>query len=626
MDKLEETLQSKFGLTAFRPWQREAIGELLEGSGRVLVVAPTGGGKSLCYQFPAVVLGSITVVISPLIALMDDQVRSLSERGVAATYLASTLPIEELRAREERLARGDYRLVYVAPERLRSRGLVSLLHRLQPALVAVDEAHCISQWGHDFRPDYLRIGEVLETLKPPKVLACTATATPAVRDEIIARLCLAGKDPHVVLRGFARPNLHLAVEEIERMGQRQSFAMRKVEAVLGPPADPNGAAIIYAGTRKYSDSMAAMFAEAGWRAASYHAGLEPSVRERVSGAFADRKLDVVVATNAFGMGIDRPDIRLVAHVLAPGSIEQYYQEVGRAGRDGQPAHGLLLSGTSDFGFRKRLLASDGLETERDKALFDRQWAMFLDLMRYVEAGSCRHDFILRYFEDEEELLGGCGHCDVCEMLDGQDGERALSEEETTVVRKALAGVARLRRRAGLTALAASLHGATTQRVRKLGLTDLSTHGILSEYSQDWIMSLLRRLMTAKMVDVTPGQFPVPFLTAHGVAVMKQKSPPRVLLPPERRKPRVARTRRSKNAPLPTNIDPTLYEALREARRLQASTRGVPAYVVCHDRTLMEIAARKPRDSAELGEVHGMGPARIDAYGAAFLEVVQAHAP
>jgi ATP-dependent DNA helicase RecQ len=626
MSELEEILATRFGLPSFRPWQREAVVELLEGSGRVLVVAPTGGGKSLCYQFPAVVLGGTSVVVSPLIALMDDQVRSLGDRGIAATYLASTLDPAELRAREQGLAAGKYQLVYVAPERLRSGWLVSLLTKLAPPLVAIDEAHCISQWGHDFRPDYLRIGDVLRTLRPARVLACTATATPAVRAEILQRLDMPAGDTSVVLRGFARPNLHLGVEEIDGMTARRKLVIARAGELLGSAASPKGGAIIYAGTRRNTERFAEAFVDEGWRCGRYHAGLAASERESVSARFARGALDVVVATNAFGMGIDRPDIRLVAHVQAPGSIEQYYQEVGRAGRDDLPAHGLLLSGVSDYGLRRRLIAL-GADEMHDPTYLQRQWDMFLDLMRYVEAGSCRHDFILRYFEDEKELLGGCGHCDVCERLEeGQVAARAGDDAEI-VVRKALAGVARLKRRAGLTALATSLHGKSTQRVRQLGLDELSTHGILKDHDQAWILSLLRRLMTAALIDVTDGDFPVPYLTSEGVRVMKAAAPARVLLPPPAARSRSKKRDRSAERPkekTPAAGDATLFEALKSARREQAQTKGVPAYVICHDRTLVDMAARRPRDHHELQQVHGMGPARIDAYGAAFLAVVAQH--
>ncbi|MEM6786186.1 MAG: ATP-dependent DNA helicase RecQ [Myxococcota bacterium] len=628
----EDNLQQRFGLPSFRPWQREAIDEILDGCGRVLVVAPTGGGKSLTYQYPATVLQGTTVVVSPLIALMEDQVRALDERGIAATYLASTLPPEVRREREQRLERGHYRIVYVAPERLRNPYLRGLLERLAPPLVAIDEAHCISQWGHDFRPDYLRLGETLAALRPPRVLACTATATPRVREEIVARLGLPAGETRVYLRGFARPNLHFEVEELDGLSARTRVVKRRLSEVLQRPGAGRGSAIVYAGTRKNTEKLARAFASEGWRAEAYHAGLEASQREQVSTAFAEGALEVVVATNAFGMGIDRPDIRLVAHTQAPGSIEQYYQEVGRAGRDGAPAHGLLLSGSADFGFRRRLIESSVPEDsapEERTAWVDRQWNLFIDLMRYVEAGSCRHDFILRYFGDEGETLGGCGHCDVCERLDGDVGPPAITEEDAITVRKALSGVARLRGRAGLTVLSQSLHGDDNQRTRQLRLTELSTHGLLSGHPLGWIQALLRRLMTADLVGVTASDYPVPFLTPRGRDTMKGTTAVRVMLPPahvgrtSKGRGRKSAARRGRNEPPPLDdASAALFERLRETRREVAREKGVPAYVVCHDRTLIDMANRRPVDVVGLGDVHGMGPARIEAYGDRFLTVLR----
>jgi ATP-dependent DNA helicase RecQ len=619
---LDDVLRERFGLEAFRPWQREAIEAALAPRGHVLAIAPTGGGKSLCFQLPAVVLGGTSVVVSPLIALMDDQVRSLTERGIPATYLASSLPAEERQRRGRALREGAYRLVYVAPERLRSDALVSFLRELRPPLVAIDEAHCISQWGHDFRPDYLRIHDFIRAVAPPRIVACTATATPAVREEILARLAMPA-DTCVVLRGFARPNLHLSVAEIERLSKRKQAAIGKVREVLGPPLEAQAGAIIYAGTRKHTEALAVDLCNAGWRCLPYHAGLEPRQREEVSARFASRSLNVVVATNAFGMGIDRPDIRAVIHLQAPGSIEQYYQEVGRAGRDGQPAHGLLLSGLSDFGLRRRLIELGRSERgEEGDVKKSREWRLFEDLQRYIEAGSCRHDFILRYFGAVAETLGGCGHCDACEALEeAGEGGAAMREEDVLVIRKALAGVARLHRRAGITALAASLHGDTTARLEQMGLTRLSTHGLLEAFPLEWITALLRRLITGGLVEVTGGDFPVPYLSPAGVAVMKAEEAPRIILPPpggrrSAKKPRGA-------APPPSNADPALIERLKAARRDLAKARGVPAYVVCHDRTLFEIAAHKPLTLAALAEVHGMGPARVDAYGKELLAALRA---
>ena len=622
-DSIHHSLRERFGLEAFRPWQEEAVKELLHGGGKVLLVAPTGGGKSLCYQLPAVWLNDAAgtgsgpgLVVSPLIALMEDQVRALQERNIPATYLASTLPREELERREKEIAEGAYQLVYVAPERFRTPRVLRLFQQVKPALIAIDEAHCISQWGHDFRPDYLRLGPVLEAFPEARVIACTATATPAVRDEIVERL---GIGPvHVVLRGFARPNLHLSAREVEGRKDRRRAAMDAVSKALGPVATPRGAAIVYAGTRKHTEALAEEFALQGWRAASYHAGLPPARREQVNAAFFERDLDVVVATNAFGMGIDRPDIRIVVHTQVPGSIEAYYQEVGRGGRDGEPASGVLYFGTGDYGFRRRLLEYGMEDTEHSRALLQRQWQLFLDLMGYAEAGSCRHDFILRYFGDEQETLGGCGHCDVCEHLELHGVEdRTLSEEEALVVRKALSGVARLRQRAGLTALAACLRGDDTERVRRMDLHRLSTYGLLSAYPKPWIMALLRRLITARLVDVTASDFPVPYLTALGVETMKGSETVRILLPP------TSKPKRRKKDPAPglSGAEGKAYEQLRERRMELARDRKVPAYVVCSDKTLRHLVELMPRSLAELQDVHGMGPSRIQDYGEQLLAVL-----
>ncbi|MBW2548989.1 MAG: ATP-dependent DNA helicase RecQ, partial [Deltaproteobacteria bacterium] len=442
MSDIDLALRERFGLSAFHPWQREAIDELLGGRQKVVVIAPTGGGKSLCYQLPAAILDGTSIVISPLIALMEDQVRALTQRGIAATFLASTLDPGEVKRREREIFEGRYQLVYIAPERLESQWLVDKLTALGPPLLAIDEAHCISQWGHDFRPSYLRLGEVIERMRPPRVIACTATATPIVREEIQARLGLGGDRSAVILRGFSRPNLHLAVVESDSSNERRKLMRGALSSALGGPENPQGGAIVYAATRRNTEKLADVLGKEGWRVAAYHAGLPAAVREDVNRRFADRSLDVVVATNAFGMGIDRPDIRTVVHAQAPGSVEAYYQEVGRAGRDGQPAHGLLLTSSGDLGLRRRLIGFSGGRdpgSTPDSEHVQQQWRLFLDLMRYVEAGSCRHDFILRYFGDERETLGGCGHCDVCERLEERGEEGALrktSEDEALVVRKA----------------------------------------------------------------------------------------------------------------------------------------------------------------------------------------------
>jgi len=612
----------RLGFEDFRPGQRDAVETLLD-VGRLLLVAPTGGGKSLTYQLPATLLHGVGLVISPLIALMADQVQGLGERGVSATYLASTLGGDELRLRMARVAEGAYDLVYVSPERLAFPGFRGLLSRTPLSLIAVDEAHCISEWGHDFRPEYLQIGQLLAELEPPRVLACTATATPVVRDEILERLGFPADTPQLV-HGFARPNLALRVAEIQRPRDRPGLVDEMLEQAIGTPKQATGTAIVYAPTRKTTEQEAQRLKNLGWRSASYHAGLTGPRRDKVLRAFMTSRLDVVVATNAFGMGIDRSDVRAVIHLAPPGSVEAYYQEVGRAGRDGEPAFGLMMASTQDMALRRRLLERDLDGVLPDPAVVEHKWGLFLELMRWAEGGSCRHDAILRYFGDDEETLAGCGLCDVCRSL--SDVQAHDPEEVTLIVRKALSGVARVHRRFGLHAAVKLLRGTSDPRLTRSGLDEISTFGILSERSEDWIVRLLRRCVTAGWVDFYGHDHPVVMLTGSGQRVMKGQQPARILLPSEdSSRPKSSKARPAvKAGAAPIELDPVaeaVFGALREYRLERARTDSVPPYVVASDRTLREIAVLRPHSLDELSQAHGIGPAKLERYGDALLEVV-----
>ena len=626
MDRLDEALR-RLGYEEFRPGQREAI-ETLLGAGRLLLVAPTGGGKSLAYQLPALLFEGTSLVVSPLIALMHDQVRALEERGVAATFLASTLEAAEMRARLGRIARGEIRLVYVAPERIVFPGFRELVTRLAPPLVAIDEAHCISEWGHDFRPEYLEIGGFLESLKPRLVLACTATATPVVRDEILARLGFPADAPQRV-QGFARPNLALRAVEVSSGREREEETDRLLAEALGKPGAERGTAIVYSPTRRLAEEEAARLAEAGWRALAYHAGLAAEERERVSRAFAAGALEIVAATNAFGMGIDRPDVRAVVHLAPPGSIEAYYQEVGRAGRDGADAWGLLLSSPGDMPLRRRLIESGGSGETGSAALVEHKWSLFLELMRWTEGGSCRHDAILRYFGDEAETLDGCGRCDVCQRLQ-PGGEQADPEETTLLVRKALSAVARIHGRFGLQAAVRLLRGEEDPRLLRAGLERTPTFGALAERSADWLLRLLRRCVTAGWVDFQGDDRPVAVLTDAGRLVMQATRPARILLPPtgERRR-RGATPRTAKpdvSGAVLDDAGTALFERLRAHRLEIAKAEKVPPYVVASDRTLRDLATLRPRTLDELKLAHGIGDTKATRYGEGLLAVIAEATP
>jgi ATP-dependent DNA helicase RecQ len=609
---------SRLGYAEFRPGQRESI-ETLLATRRLLLVAPTGGGKSLTYQLPATLLPGTTLVISPLVALMNDQVQALEARGVPATFLSATLPGDEVRRRMARMAAGEYKIAYVAPERLAFPGFRGLLRDIEIPLIAVDEAHCISEWGHDFRPDYMQIGELTSELSYARVLACTATATPIVRDEILARLGL-GAETAQILRGFARPNLALRVIEVGKSADRPAHVDAQLAEALGAPGSGGGVAIVYSPTRRGAEQEAARLEGRGWKTAPYHAGLEPSERARASRAFAEGTVEVIAATVAFGMGIDRPDVRTVIHLAPPGSIESYYQEVGRAGRDGEPAFGLLLVSPGDMALRRRLLEhGGGVEPE----VLEHKWNLFLELMRWVEGGSCRHDAILRYFGDEAETLAGCGRCDSCRSL--SDGSPSQDPETVSlVVRKALSAVARVHERFGLTAAVHLLRGSADPRLSRAGLDRTPTWGVLKEHSEEWLLRLLRRCVTAGWVDFTSGDRPMVRLTGQGRAVMKAEAPARLLLPAnvERvRPPSRGRATRSPVIVIEGDVDEALFEALRRYRLRTARDEGVPPFVVAGDRTLREIAIVRPTSLDELGTIYGIGPAKAVKYGQALLDVV-----
>ena len=619
-DRIDDAL-ARLGLSAFRPGQREAILALLQHRS-LLLVAPTGGGKSLTYQLPALVLPGTTLIVSPLVALMADQVRALEERGIAATYLASTIDGAEMKRRMARLRAGKLALVYVAPERLAFPGFRAALSGLEVPLVAVDEAHCISEWGHDFRREYLQIGELLSFLPRTRVLACTATATPIVRDEIVARRGLPADTPQH-LHGFARPNLALRVREVAEAKDRRTAVDQLLDEALGPKRRRHGRAIVYAPTRNMAEEEAARLGKR-FVSAAYHAGMDGEARERVGAAFRAGELDVVVATNAFGMGIDRADVRAVVHLGPPGSIEAYYQEVGRAGRDGERAFGLMFVSSRDIALRRRLLEAPNDDGERpDPRVVEHKWNLFLELMRFAEGGSCRHDAILRYFGDDAEVLSGCGICDNCERL-GDDGEHDPVETDLCV-RKALSGIARVHRRFGLGAAVKLLRGATDPRLERAGLNRVKTFGVLADRTDEFVTRLVRRCITAGFVGFTTDRHPSVLLTAEGRRVMMGERPARILLPDDRPAPTRTRERTKRSVTASGDLDAlgnAVFESLRRHRRELAQRENIPAYVIAGDRTLRELSLLRPRNKVDLMAAHGIGAQKATRFGDGLIAAIE----
>jgi len=638
-----ETALQRMGYAAFRPGQREALDALFQYR-RLLLVAPTGGGKSLIYQLPATMLPGTSLVISPLIALMKDQVDALAARGVAATYLASTLTDQEVRARLRGVRAGEYRLVYVAPERLPYPGFQEMVRELDPPLIAIDEAHCISHWGHDFRRDYLEIGDFVKRFPNTMVLACTATATPAVRDDIVTQLKL-GPDTPQILRGFARPNLSLRVVNVSTTEDRYAGVDEALTEALGDPrlramAGGAGAVIIYTLSRADAEAEAKRLRTAGWRAGWYHAGLPGEHRSEVQRRFMAGELDVVVATNAFGMGIDRADVRAVIHLSPPDSVEAYYQEVGRAGRDGLDAFGLLLLRLADIPRRKSLIERGARDEGAGNEWIEHRWSMFRDLLRWAEGGTCRHDAILRYFGDEVETLHGCGRCDVCrELAEGPSAGGVDAAERGAEIAMAILRAVRLvDQRLGMKVTVKLLRGEKDDRLTRYGLDRRPEFGTLSNYAEAWLGLVLQRCVTAGWVDFTEGEYPLLTLTVQGAAVLAGKRPARLVLPSlvtktskggagaKQRRAGVAA--RAKAFGLPGAIAderPAGYgdrfDGLRRWRLERARFDSVPAFVVASDRTLEDIATTNPTTLDDLKLCYGIGPSKAEKYGAEILAIL-----
>ncbi|HSN33845.1 MAG TPA: ATP-dependent DNA helicase RecQ, partial [Ideonella sp.] len=508
---------ARFGLTRFRPGQREIIEAVLAGRPTIAVL-PTGAGKSLCYQLPAVALERLAVVVSPLISLMKDQVDALSARGIPATFINSSIPPDERAERLRAAVRGELRLLYVAPERFRAPGFAETLARAEPALLAVDEAHCMVEWGHDFRPDYARLGEVRARLAPPRLVALTATATPDVRQGIADQLAM--NDPAVFVRGFDRSNLRLGVMPVQGGDDK----LRRVLALLAEPDARGKPAIVYAATRKKATEVAESLRDAGVTARAYHAGLGDDERAEVQEAWMRDEVRVVVATNAFGMGVDKRDVRLVVHHELPGSAEAYYQEAGRAGRDGLPARCVLLFNHADVRLREFLINSSGADgPPRPASVVAAERERLRGMMAYAYAHGCRRAYLLGYFGDEVHRCGGDAlPCDACAArMEG--GDAPLSDEDHLLVRKVLSCVARVDGAFGRKRIALCLAGSDAREVVEAGLHRLSTFGVLRGKPVAWVLDVLGTIEAAGLIMAEGDEYPCLRITAAGREVMHDRA-------------------------------------------------------------------------------------------------------
>ena len=587
-------LREVFGFEAFRPGQAEIV-EAVAAQENVLAIMPTGGGKSLCFQLPALLEDGVTVVISPLIALMRDQVRALQEVGVTAGALTSGNTQDETDAVFDALDAGQLRLLYMAPERLASGGILGMLRRAGVRRIAVDEAHCVSQWGHDFRPDYLRIGALRRALDVP-LAAFTATADAETRDEIVDKL-FDRAPPRAFLRGFDRPNIHLAFAP--KNGPRQQ--------ILSFAAARKGqSGIVYCGTRAKTETLAKALREEGHSACHYHGGMEAEDRRIVENRFSREDGLIVVATIAFGMGVDKPDIRWVAHADLPKSIEAYYQEIGRAGRDGAPAETLTLFGADDIRLRRSQIDEGLAPPERRMA----DHARLNALLGLAEALDCRRRVLLGYFGEEAQP---CGHCDLCdtppEVMDG-----------SVAVQKALSAILRTGESYGAGHLIDILVGNATEKVRDRRHDELPTFGVGQEYNRSEWQAIFRQIMGRDLARPDPER--------HGALRMTEAARP--ILRGEQdvqlRKDSLTKTAsRPQARSLVSDEDAPLLAALKAQRRALAEAARVPAYVIFNDRTLIEMAETRPANLDQMAAIGGVGAKKLERYGQVFLEVINGEA-
>ena len=585
----EQVLKDNFGFKTFRSGQKEVISRVINGE-NVLAVMPTGGGKSLCYQIPALVKSGVTLVVSPLISLMKDQVDALRQNGIAAAAINSTIPQEEVNPILRQAYEGQVKLIYVTPERLNMEYFRYQLNFLPIDLVAIDEAHCISQWGHDFRPAYRQLKEAIDQLKSrPNILALTATATPAVQEDIGQQLAI--EKDNFIITSFARPNISFRVVHPEKSTRRYIREYLKAHA--------QDAGIIYVNTRRGVDELTTYLLEHHFAVAGYHAGMDAATRARVQDDFQFDRVNTIVATSAFGMGIDKSNVRFVIHATAAQNIESYYQEAGRAGRDGLPSEAVLIYHPNDL--RQYRWFID--QSTADDDYRDLQYQKLQAVANYASTPECLQQYIVRYFGQD---CPPCGHCSNCT-------DQRNVQDITAESKQVLAMVQELHGRFGKGVVAQALTGSHSQRMNEIGAPQLPSFGALRNFSKQEAASLIDYLVAVGILQTVGSQYPVIQIAQDGWAVLKGEQ-------------QVTRRQEERPARLRTQLTESpdtaaLFELLRQKRRELADKQGVPPFMVFSDKTLHDMAQVKPQTSRDFLEVNGVGQQKLARYGQLMMDVI-----